>query len=732
MQKPQLDARIDTIPLSAGARPTDLMTLMKDSLVGHLDASDLGAFLEHLDQLTMDAGAMVLAEGDEGDAMFFILEGRAAVGRGDFLIRTLEQGDHFGEIALLGMRRRAASVVTLSHARLARLSRARYQSLAKNHPRVALHLLQAIISSLGNDLSNMTDNVAALLHGARKRIEVHVRLPDGVRRVGTGTPIESLLEPIHEGSEVVAAMVDGRPVSLDTAIVSDSIVMPITLESWEGREAFRQSAGLLLLEAAARIAPDVELALGGSVSAGRIVTVRRGKTTGDDGELRVQLQNEMERLRAGQTKFREETWSTNEARAVLQRQHWSEASTLLRTARTTSTTLVTCGAIHALKLGTHLPNASLLTGTRLLGHPAGMLLDFGPHVTGHLPGGRDAQEQILLEEQIHPRFVSEMSKEHASWIASLGVTSVGALADWCVTGEVTRLVRTAEGFHEKQIGRIADAIASKAGKVRVIGIAGPSSSGKTTFIKRLSVQLEVNGMRPKALSLDDYYVDRERTVKDANGEYDFEALEAVDLPLLQDQMARLARGERVKVARFDFRTGKSHPNGGPEMEVGPHDVLLVEGIHGLNPRLYGSSVDRERMSLVFIHPQSTLAFDRLTTMSLADLRLLRRIVRDRHQRNYKAAENIMRWPSVRRGEMRHIFPFYGNADHVFDSSLVYELGVLKVFADRYLLEVPDGDPAMATAWRLRRLVDWFVAIYPDHVPPTSISREFIGGSGFEY
>jgi uridine kinase len=227
-------------------------------------------------------------------------------------------------------------------------------------------------------------------------------------------------------------------------------------------------------------------------------------------------------------------------------------------------------------------------------------------------------------------------------------------------------------------------------------------------------------------------VDRDKTVRDQNGDFDFEALEALDLPLLQDQVRRLLAGEEVATARYDFRTGRSAPEGGPRLELQRGDVLMLEGIHGLNPGLLGAIPGEGQLYRVFIHPATTLPFDRLTRVSATDLRLLRRIVRDRHQRGYGAAENIQRWPSVQEGERRYIFPFQGEADAVLDSSLIYEPAVLKVFAERYLLEVPLDHPAFATAHRLRHLIDRFVSIYPDHVPPTSIIREFIGGSGFEY
>jgi uridine kinase len=297
---------------------------------------------------------------------------------------------------------------------------------------------------------------------------------------------------------------------------------------------------------------------------------------------------------------------------------------------------------------------------------------------------------------------------------------------------VSQLIRVSEGFHEKRIGQIADEIAAARDRIRVISIAGPSSSGKTTFIKRLTVQLQIDGVNPVGISLDDYYVDREKTPRGEDGEWDFESLEALDLALLQDHVRRLLAGEAVRTARYDFLTGRSDPGGGPTIRLRPGDALMLEGIHGLDPRLLGETPRPGALFRVFIHPATTLPFDPLTRVSATDLRLLRRIVRDRHRRGYGAAENIMRWPSVQAGERQHIFPYQDEADAVFDSALVYEPAVLKVYAERYLLEVPQSHPAFPTAHRLRYLVDRFVSIYPDHVPPTSLLREFIGGSGFEY
>ena len=321
----------------------------------------------------------------------------------------------------------------------------------------------------------------------------------------------------------------------------------------------------------------------------------------------------------------------------------------------------------------------------------------------------------------------QMARELGGWLGAMRITSVGRFNESCVDGRVDELVRVSEGFHEKNIGRVADAIADW--HLRVVAIAGPSSSGKTTFIRRLKVQLEVNGIMPVHLSLDDYYVDREKTPRDVTGELDFESVEALDLPLLRSNITRLVASERVRVARYDFPTGKSQPEGGAELALGPENVLLVEGLHALNPAV-GGSLPRDTAFRVFVHPATALPLDRLSAVLPDDVRLLRRIVRDRHGRGYTARDTIARWPSVRRGEEKHVFPFAAEADFVFDTSLVYEIAVMRVFAERYLLEVPNDDPAFVTAHRLRQLIDRFVPIYSDHVPRTSILREFIGG-GFD-
>ncbi|HEY5955216.1 MAG TPA: nucleoside kinase, partial [Polyangiaceae bacterium] len=324
-----------------------------------------------------------------------------------------------------------------------------------------------------------------------------------------------------------------------------------------------------------------------------------------------------------------------------------------------------------------------------------------------------------------------MTQQQERWLETVSVRGVGDFNRASISGYVGELINVSEGFHEKRISRIADEVHGRGKAARIVCIAGPSSSGKTTFIKRLRVQLQVLGMNPIAISLDDYYCDRELSPRDEQGEYDFESLDALRLDVLQNHVGRLLNGEAVNTAHYSFKTGKSQAEEGPLVKLDHRSVLMLEGIHGLNPRLLAHT-GKDEVFRVFICPLAQLPFDRVTRLHASDIRLIRRIVRDRHSRGYSAAATISRWQSVRSGERKHIFPYQHHADAVFDSSLIYEAAVLKVYAERYLLEVPREHPAWPTALRLLNLVDRFVALYPDRVPPTSILREFIGDSAFQY
>jgi uridine kinase len=716
------------LPMAGGKRPDDLELLAKSPLLRSLGVQELGVLLEELDQVALPPGTCVFREGEDGDTMFFVLEGSARIRRGKLELRPVGPGDHFGELALMSGQKRAATVEAHTTMRLARLTRARYLSLATTHPRAALHFTQALARQVGELLIAMTDSVGLLAYqrSVPRRVELRVRREDTEIVVGTGTLAGTLLAKELGGALVVGATVNRKPVSLETAIVADADLGALTVEDPEGRSIFRRSASLLALEAARRVAPELIVRMGPPLENGQLVEVDVPAAERD--ALATKLEAAILRLVGDDVPLREEIWQVDEARTHLAERAWEDAAALLPGRREPVVTLLACGETFAIGMGAVVPRAAWLGGVRVVAHPHGLLLRLGAKIDSVMPPGVDPAGYELA----HPRYGAEMTVTERVWLARFGVTSVGHFNEHCVAGSVPELIRVAEGFHEKWIGRIADAIAARKGKVKVIAIAGPSSSGKTTFIKRLTVQLRVNGLRPREVSLDDYYVDRDKTVRDEKGDYDFEAFEAIDNALLQSHVRRLLAGEVVKTAHFDFLTGKSFPGGGKELGLGDDDVLLVEGIHGLNPRLLGDAVARDRTYRIFVHPATVLPFDRLGVLAPDDVRLVRRLVRDRHQRNYTAAETILRWPSVRRGDIKHIYPCQEHADVVFDSALVYEMSVLKTYAERYLLEVPSSHPAFTTAHRLRNLIDQFVAIYPDHVPPTSVLREFIGGSGFEY
>lgn len=360
------------------------------------------------------------------------------------------------------------------------------------------------------------------------------------------------------------------------------------------------------------------------------------------------------------------------------------------------------------------------------------LFDVVPYYNGFYLALPLRTDPDRIVEEVHQEKMFGIFREYQSWVRIMGVPTVGHVNAKVLEGDAGGMIKLAEAFHERKFAEVADAIreANLTRGTRMVLISGPSSSGKTTSAKRLGIQLGVLGLRPVMISLDDYFVDREKTPRDANGDYDYEALEAIDITLFNEHLQRLMRGESVDIPRYDFITGRRTQRDTP-LTLDERSILIIEGIHGLNPQLTPSIPD-ERKFRIYISCFTSVALDDLSRIATTDNRLLRRLVRDYRQRGSDALATLSRWASVRRGEERHIFPYQENADVMMNSSLFYEISVLRPFAERILHEVPDTVPEYDEARRMLRFLDNFIPIPPDEIPPTSILREFIGGSSFTY
>lgn len=358
--------------------------------------------------------------------------------------------------------------------------------------------------------------------------------------------------------------------------------------------------------------------------------------------------------------------------------------------------------------------------------------DLHPYYNGFFIALPLRTDPTRLHQSVHQEKMFDVFHQYQSWVEIMGVPTVGQLNSKVLAGDASELIKIAEAFHENKLAQVAGCVAeaNRERGVRLVLISGPSSSGKTTFAKRLGVQLRVLGLNPVLISLDDYFVDREKTPRDENGEYDYEALEAIDLEQFNDHLKRLERGESVDIPRYDFISGTRQWHDNP-LQLDERSVLIVEGIHGLNPALT-PGVPKSRKFKIYVSCFTSVALDNVSRIATSDNRLLRRLTRDYRTRGNDALSTLARWESVRRGEEKHIFPYQENADVMFNSSLFYEISVLRRFAEPILREVPDTVPEYGEAKRMLKFLDNFIPISPEEIPPTSLLREFIGGSSFKY
>jgi len=551
--------------------------------------------------------------------------------------------------------------------------------------------------------------------------QVEVRYRDSVHRVESGIRIDEFLRDVNGGiaDNVLSALVNRRQVMLDFPLTGVVDLELVSFGDREGESVYKRSVSLMFYDACCELFPNARLVIGQSLG-----NCYHYQLRGEHPTLEVMapaIEKRMGEIHRERRPFQRSTVTIEEAERFCREKGCEDKLLLLATRRSSTVHTITCGTFIDLAYGPYAPHTGCVPTFGVMPYEDGLLLRFPRRADRkHLP--RFAPRPLLFKTYVETR----------SWQEVLGVQNVGQLNHLCLNDRVRYLIRIAEGLHEKKISQIADEILSRRPRARLVTIAGPSSSGKTTFAKRLGVQLLVNGIEMVSLSLDNYYVNRADTPQDDQGRPDFEALEAIDLKLFHHHLAELMSGEEVLTPRFDFVSGRrKSEDAWVPMRLDDNQVLVVEGIHGLNERLT-QSVPREQKYRIFISALSQLAIDDHNRIFTSDTRLIRRIVRDHLFRGFTAERTLDLWGRVRRGEGKWIFPFQEEADVMFNSAVVYEPAVLKVWAERFLLQVPRTSRAYTEAYRLLKGLSMFVSVFPDEVPQTSILREFIGGSTFDY
>ena len=546
----------------------------------------------------------------------------------------------------------------------------------------------------------------------RPTVEIH--LPDGRVLSGPrGAKAGEFLQAIEFDSQVVAAVVNGDLRELTYPINMESRVIPITMSDPDGARIYRRSLTFLLEMAFNDLFPDAVLYVDHSVASGGFYCQITGREPLFEPEIDA-LKDHMQELVRADLPFERMEVPLQEAIAYFHSRGYEDKVRLLSYRRKNYLTLYKLGERMDYHHGYMVPSTGYLKWLELEFTDGGFTLRY--------PRRHKPNELLPMPE--YPKLL-ETFLQYGDWLGKLGIEHVGALNNAIQGGRSDQVVLVSEAFHENNLARIANQVVNQLSRSRIILIAGPSSAGKTTTSRRLTVQLLALGVSPFPLELDNYFLDRDKTPLGEDGKPDFESIDALDLPLLADHLQHLINGAEVQLPRYNFKTGLREE--GELIRLRDGQPLILEGIHGMDPRLIPANLSGEAFR-IYVSALTQLNLDRHNRVSTTDTRLIRRIVRDARERGYTAAQTISRWESVRRGEKRHIFPFQENANVMFNSALVYELAALKPFAEPLLRQVPHGTPEYIEAKRLLAFLEWFLPLDISLVPGTSIIREFVGGS----
>lgn len=549
--------------------------------------------------------------------------------------------------------------------------------------------------------------------------KIKITFADGsVQEVNAGTTLLELSKKAQESfaTPIVAAKVNNKLKDLNYALEEDARVEFLDLSQDDGFRIYQRSLVFLLIKAVGELFPQAKVTVEHSISKGLYCELKNMETlTERDVQL---IEDHMRKLVEQDIPFHKETVLLSEAIKMFEKEGQMDKVRLLKYRQKPTITIYSCGWLRDYFYGYMVPSTGYLKSFELKYYMPGFILRFPDQFTpGEIPP--------YVEQ---PKLFS-IFREAEKWAEILEVKDVGSLNDQIAAGNAGDLIRVSEAFHEKKIAQIADLITKERDQIRVILIAGPSSSGKTTFAQRLLVQLRVNGLKPVTISLDDYFVSREETPLDENGEPDFEALEAIELDLFNEHLTKLIQGVEVEIPFFNFKTGRREYRG-RKVKVKPDQPIIIEGIHGLNEKLT-PAIPRGKKFKIYISALTQLNIDDHNRIPTTDARFIRRLVRDSQFRSHDALTTIRLWPKVRRGEERNIFPFQEEADVMFNSHLVYELAVLKNYAEPLLKAIDENRPEYCEAKRLLTFLSFFLPLDDHEIPNNSIIREFIGNSCFD-